>query len=61
MNRKKVYRAPAVLQRVPLALESDVLGGSVADSLSGNVESTGQKVENKDFSSTGSFNHSWED
>ena len=53
MNR--TYHSPIVLQTVTVLLERDFLDGSLVLE----VESVGQQVEEKDFSS-GDFNFEWE-
>ena len=58
MKRKKVYRSPAILREVLLQPEVELLGGSVVDKTM--VQSTGQEVEEYDFSQP-EFNHDWKD
>lgn len=53
----KAYQSPAILQTVTVLLEQDFLDGSITPVLE--VESVGQQVEEKDFSS-GEFNFEWE-
>ena len=48
MKRKKQFVAPRVVQEVRIQLEKDLLGKSVAISMT--VSSMGQGVENYDFS-----------
>ena len=58
MTRKKVYKAPVILREVNLQVEGEILAGSVVDTTT--VVSTGQEVEEYDFSQP-EFNHDWKD
>ena len=61
MKQKNSYVTPCVLRKIPIELEGTILAGSVVDSVSG-VKTTGQDMEEFiDVSSSGSFNHSWEE
>lgn len=55
----KSYERPEVLREVRTETECAFLLASVVDNL-GPVESTGQQVEEYDFSTEQSFNHNWE-
>ena len=57
MKQKKQFTRPAILQELSLLPETPILTGSAADNVT--VYSTGQEVENHDFSK-GDFNHEWE-
>lgn len=57
MSKMNTYQTPRVLQDLPLELESEILAGSVSEKTT--VKSTGQEVEEYDFSTT-SFNQDWE-
>lgn len=52
----KVYETPAILRRVALVPKNALLAGSVVEM---NVTSTGQEVQDLDFSGSG-FNHDWQ-
>ena len=56
MNTKcyKVYESPAILREVALVPKNALLAGSVVEM---NVTSTGQEVQDLDFSG---FNHDWQ-
>ena len=56
---KKQFVAPRIIQDVSIVLERDFLLGS-AFSKTVTVEATGQEVENPDFTSESTFNHTWE-
>lgn len=58
MNTKcyKVYESPAILREVALAPKKALLDGSVVEM---NVTSTGQEVQDLNFSGSG-FNHDWQ-
>lgn len=58
MKQRNKYIAPAVLRRVLIEMESDLLAGSTVTPQS-KIETVGQKIETKDFSQTG-FNSDWE-
>lgn len=59
MKQKKQFTRPAVLQELSLLPDSPILAGSVVDNTT--ILSTGQTVENYDFSPEQSdFNHEWE-
>jgi len=61
MKQKNSYVTPCVFRKIPIELEGTILAGSVVDSVSG-VKTTGQDMEEFiDVSSSGSFNHSWEE
>jgi len=61
MKQKNSYVTPCVFRKIPIDLEGAILAGSVVDSVSG-VKTTGQDMEEFiDVSSSGSFNHSWEE
>lgn len=58
----KIYKAPQILDSATLALEADLLAGSIADSVG--VETAGQQTDG--FYDTignaeSTFNHHWED
>lgn len=55
---KEIYHPAAILRRISLQTEGDLLSGSVVDKMQ--VQSAGQEVEEYDFS-TSPFNHSWEE
>jgi hypothetical protein len=57
MKPRRTYRAPELLQTVGVSVERRFLDASIAPALT--VESVGQEVEEKDFS-TGNFNFEWE-
>lgn len=57
MKQKKQFTRPAILQELSLLPETPILAGSVVDNVT--VYSTGQEVENHDFSGD-VFNHEWE-
>ena len=57
MKQKKQFTRPAILQELSLLPDSPILAGSVVDNVT--VYSTGQEVENHDFSGE-DFNHEWE-
>ena len=57
MKQKKQFVRPAVLQELSLLPDSLILAGSIVDNTT--VVSTGQAVENYNFSSD-DFNHQWE-
>ena len=62
MNKNKTYQTPAVLTEVNVLLERDFLEGSVVDDMV--VLSTGQEVEEIDFSTevtSNPFTIEWED
>lgn len=52
------FKPARILARLPLETEGELLAGSVVDKM--RVESTGQEVEEYNFSDS-SFNHSWEE
>lgn len=56
----KIYTAPQILDSATLALEADLLAGSIADSVG--VETAGQQTDGfYDLETGGStFNHTWE-
>ena len=54
---EKTYKAPAILREVNLQVEGEILTGSVVDTTT--VVSTGQEVEEFDFSDT-QFNQDWD-
>ena len=54
---KKQFVKPAVLGELALQGDKPILEGSVVDNTT--IVSTGQAVENHDFSGSG-FNHQWE-
>ena len=56
--KKITYEAPAILREVDLQVEGEILTGSVVDTTT--VVSTGQEVEEYDFSQS-DFNHDWKD
>lgn len=56
--KKNNYQSPTVLKEVSVLLERDFLAASLVDEAL--VVSTGQEVEEYDFTSEG-FNHTWED
>ena len=59
MKQKKQFTRPAILQELSLLPDSPILAGSVVDNTT--ILSTGQTVENYDFSPEQSdFNHEWE-
>ena len=59
MKQKKQFIRPAVLQELSLLPDTPILAGSVVDNTT--ILSTGQTVENYDFSPEQSdFNHEWE-
>ena len=59
MKQKKQFTRPAILQELSLLPETPILAGSVVDNTT--ILSTGQTVENYDFSPEQSdFNHEWE-
>ena len=53
---KKAYVLPAILREVALVPKNALLAGSVVEM---NVTSTGQEVQDLDFSGSG-FNHDWQ-
>ena len=55
MKAKKKFESPRVLGELPMS-PAGVLLGSLADRVT--IETTGQKVENYDFSHN-EFNHEW--
>lgn len=56
----KNYKRPLVLKEVGVEIETSFLLGSIVDNV-GAVESTGQEVQEYDFSEAGNqFNHTWE-
>lgn len=57
MKQKKQFVRPAVLQELSLLPDMPILAGSVVDNTT--IVSTGQEVEEHDFSG-GDFNHEWE-
>ena len=57
MKQKKQFTRPAVLQELSLLPDSPILAGSVVDNTT--IVSTGQEVEQHDFSGE-DFNHNWE-
>ena len=62
MNKKQTYQTPMVLKEVDVLLERDFLEGSVVDDMV--VLSTGQEVEEIDFSTevtSNPFTIEWED
>ena len=60
MKQKKQFTRPAILQELSLLPDTPILAGSVVDNAT--IVSTGQKVENYDFtpSEQSDFNHDWE-
>ena len=60
MKQKKQFTRPAILQELSLLPDTPILAGSVVDNTT--ILSTGQTVENYDFSSPeqSDFNHDWE-
>ena len=59
MKQKKQFTRPAILQELSLLPDTPILAGSVVDNTT--ILSTGQTVENYDFSPEQSdFNHEWE-
>ncbi len=59
MKQKKQFTRPAILQEFSLLPDTPILAGSVVDNTT--IVSTGQTVENYDFSPEQSdFNHDWE-
>lgn len=56
--KKNNYQSPTVLKEVSVLLERDFLAASLVDEAL--VVSTGQEVEEYDFTSEG-FNHTWEE
>ena len=57
MAMKKQFVKPVVLGELSLQGDKPILEGSVVDNTT--IVSTGQVVENHDFSGSG-FNHHWE-
>ena len=57
MKQKKQFVRPGILQELTLLPESPILQGSVVDNTV--IVSTGQDVENHDFSDE-SFDHQWQ-
>ena len=57
MAMKKQFVKPVVLGELSLQGDKPILEGSVVDNTT--IVSTGQAVENHDFSGT-EFNHQWE-
>ena len=57
MKQKKQFVRPAVLQELSLLPDMPILAGSLVDNAT--IGSTGQDVENYDFSGD-DFNHEWE-
>ena len=57
MKQKKHFVRPAVLQELSLLPDMPILAGSLVDNAT--IVSTGQDVENYDFSGD-DFNHEWE-
>ena len=57
MKKKKQFIRPEILLEMNLQGDKPILEGSVADDVT--IVSTGQAVENHDFSGT-EFNHQWE-
>lgn len=57
-TKVKNYHPASVVRRIPIQMEGELLAGSVVDKMQ--VQSTGQEVEEIDFSRS-SFNHSWEE
>ncbi len=58
---KKQYISPSVVRSVRVETGAEILAGSVVDSLNqGGVETTGQEVQQMDFSNEASFSHDWE-
>lgn len=57
MKQKKQFTRPAILQELTLLPESPILQGSTVDNTV--IVSTGQDVENHDFSDE-SFDHQWQ-
>ena len=59
--RKKEYIIPAISRTISVDLETPILAGSVVDSLNeGGVQTTGQEVQEMDFSDEAQFSHNWE-
>ena len=59
LEMAKSYERPEVIREVRTETECAFLLGSVVDNLAP-VESTGQMVQEYDFSAEQSFNHNWE-
>jgi hypothetical protein len=57
MKQKKQFVRPAVLQELSLLPDMPILAGSLVDNAT--IVSTGQEVEEHDFSGS-DFNHDWE-
>ena len=57
MKKKKQFIRPEILLELNLQGDKPILEGSVADDVT--IVSTGQAVENHDFSGE-TFNHQWE-
>lgn len=57
MKKKKQFIKPEILRELSLQGDKPILEGSVVDSTA--VVTTGQVVENHDFSGD-TFNHQWE-
>ena len=60
MKQKKQFTRPAILQELSLLPDTPILAGSVVDNVT--IVSTGQEVENYDFtpSDDSPFDHTWE-
>ncbi len=57
-NMKRPYAAPGVIRETEFSADSAILVESLVNNVS-EIKSTGQEVENYDFSSD-SFNQTWE-
>ena len=57
MSKKREYKTTMVLQQLPIALEEDLLTGSVVDNSGSGTDN--QDVEEYDWGS-GDFNHDWD-
>ena len=61
MQQKKCYSTPQVLQEAHIALEGDLLFGSIVDWIYP-VETAGSDVDQVyDYFSDDTFNHQWRD
>ncbi len=59
--RKSKYISPAVVRSVAIETDTEILAGSVVDVFNeGGVQSTGQEVQEMDFSNETAFSHDWE-
>lgn len=57
MSKKREYKTTMVLQQLPIALEEDLLTGSVVDNSGSGTDD--QDVEEYDWNDPG-FNHDWD-